>query len=301
MREVDQGLKTKFAKVLQICRTQLYRSATQQAKRDAADIETLVQAHNAEPFYGVARLAILLSWSERKTRRIRNLAGVTARRRKKKASSRLKPEILASSNLLKPYRRLRNPVHPEKGYTYDDMTDSKLKIWVQDFTYIWWRGRFYYLAATMQLATRQILGWNFGCYHTADLVYASLENALSTAASPPDIVHNDRGSEYMSKMHAKLCLENKIKMSASDPGSPTQNGFMESFFSSFKKELGSQFSKAQDLTELYEQIALWIYYYNHQRIHTALRMPPADYARTLQHAQQHATYFAPCGHKISCP
>jgi transposase InsO family protein len=40
-------------------------------------------------------------------------------------------------------------------------------------------------------------------------------------------------------------------------------------------------SRFKDLTELYEGIALTIYYYNHNRIHKALKMSPIAYATGL--------------------
>jgi len=39
------------------------------------------------------------------------------------------------------------------------------------------------------------------------------------------------------------------------------------------------------LSELYEGIALTIYYYNHKRIHTALKMSPVAYANLIENEQ----------------
>ena len=124
------------------------------------------------------------------------------------------------------------------------------------------------------------MGWSFGYYHTADLICNSLFDALEKHAGP-NILHNDRGSEYMSEKHHRLCELANIKMSASAPGSPWQNGFMESFFSTFKNEMRDEFCTANNPAELYEMIAQWVYYYNHERIHTALKMSPDEYARRL--------------------
>jgi len=61
--------------------------------------------------------------------------------------------------------------------------------------------------------------------------------------------------------------------------SPWQNGYQESFYSGFKLELGHP-EIYSDLGELYEAIAAQIYY-NHQRIHSALKCPPAVFAQRL--------------------
>lgn len=124
------------------------------------------------------------------------------------------------------------------------------------------------------------MGWSFGYYHTADLVCSSLYDALERHPGP-NILHNDRGSEYMSERHYRLCALAGVKMSASSPGSPWQNGFMESFFSTFKSEMRDKFHTANNPAELYEMIAEWVRYYNHERIHTALKMSPNDYAKKI--------------------
>lgn len=62
--------------------------------------------------------------------------------------------------------------------------------------------------------------------------------------------------------------------------SPWQNGYQESFYSGFKLELGHP-EIYPTLGELYEAIAAQIYYYNNQRIHSALKCSPAVFAQRL--------------------
>ena len=45
-------------------------------------------------------------------------------------------------------------------------------------------------------------------------------------------------------------------------------------------------SPKEGIEELYERIANWIYYYDHERTHTILLMPPAEYAKQLQPTSQ---------------
>jgi hypothetical protein len=56
--------------------------------------------------------------------------------------------------------------------------------------------------------------------------------------------------------------------------SPWQNGRQESFYQKFKFEL-EELNSYQSQGELIEAIAIQIHYYNHRRIHSALKMPPA--------------------------
>lgn len=151
--------------------------------------------------------------------------------------------------------------------------------WVQDFTHIWFMGMWVYVATVEDLKTRRIVGWSMGLRHDADLVHRAVLDALSKY-SPPPILHSDQGSEYLSYRLRDLCDKLEIELSCSDKASPWQNGFKERFYGTLKDELGPV-SRFADLTQFYEGLALTIYYYNHKRIHTALRMSPAAYAASL--------------------
>ena len=61
------------------------------------------------------------------------------------------------------------------------------------------------------------------------------------------------------------------------PGCPWENGYQESFHSQFKVDLGDP-NRFKTLGELVYTIYQTIYAYNHTRIHTALKMPPEQFA-----------------------
>lgn len=261
-------------------RTHYYRKATIQQERDSHAAAALRAVHEQHPFYGVARLALHLGWSEAKTRRIRTLAGIVIPAANKKHRYRrgTKPEIGAPANALHQYAQLKDVNRPQDGMDYSGMTRSGA--WVQDFTYIKFRGSWLYLAGVLDLETRQIVGWRLGSNHTSELTYLAVLDALSNYTAP-SILHSDQGSEYLSYRHRDLCAKMEMTLSASNKASPWQNGFMERWFGNFKTEIGN-ITKLKDIAELHEKIALRIYYYNTQRIHTALKMSPAAYAATLK-------------------
>lgn len=151
--------------------------------------------------------------------------------------------------------------------------------WVQDFTYIWFDRAWHYLAAVVDLKTRQILGWRLGLRHTSELTYSSLLDALSKHL-PPTILHSDQGPEYLSHKHELLCERLEITLSCSDKASPWQNAFMERVFGTLKEEL-PPLNHLQTLGELHEVVALTIHYYNTKRLHSAFKMSPAAYAASL--------------------
>lgn len=230
------------------------------------------------------RLALYLGWSENKTRRVRQLSGVTAARpHKKYRSYRGKSEIAAPGNHLHTYALFKDNARPQDGMDYSPMT-QEANAWAQDFTYLRIRSGLYYLALVMDLATREILSWKLGTNHSSSLTHIALIQALRSNPGP-SILHSDRGSEYLSERHATTCARFGIQLSASRPGSPWQNGYMERCIKSLKEELGP-LTNYQDVDELYVGIANAISYYNNDRIHLSLKMPPRAYARALRKPQK---------------
>lgn len=261
-------------------RTSLYVRPTVQANKDHQAMQELKTTHVQHPLYGVRRLALQLGWSENKTRRIRRLASVSAARPLKKYRSyQGKPEITAPDNHLHSYASFKDMGRPQDGMDYSPMA-LNANAWVQDFTYLRIRSGMFYLALVMDLTTREILSWKLGTNHSSSLTHIALIQALRTNPSPA-ILHSDRGSEYLSERHQDTCQRFEITLSASKPGKPWQNGFMERCIKSVKEELGP-LANYHDVDELYVGIANAIHYYNHNRIHTALKMSPSAYATSLK-------------------
>lgn len=194
-----------------------------------------------------------------------------------------KPEITAPSNHLHTYALFKDNARPQDGMDYTPMT-QEANAWAQDFTYLRIRSGLYYLALVMDVATREILSWKLGTNHSSSLTHIALIQALRTNPSP-SILHSDRGSEYLSERHQATCNRFGIQLSASKPGSPWQNGFMERCIKSIKEELGG-LATYQDIDELYVGVINAIAYYNNERIHTKLKMPPRAYARSLGRHQR---------------
>jgi len=255
------------------------RSA-KQASSDSRAVTELRAAHELHPFYGVDRLALHLGWNKKKVRRIRTLAGVVVQTptKKRRGHRSGQAEISAPLNILQRYAKFRNELRPQDGMDYRGMVDAHA--WAQDFTYLWFAGYMHYLAVVLDLKTRQVVGWRLGLRHSSELTHEALLDALSKHPSPA-ILHSDQGSEYLSYKHQELCDKMEIQLSASNKASPWQNGFMERWFGGFKREMGN-LAQHKDLSQLHEAIAMQIYYYNHTRIHSALKMSPAAYAASLK-------------------
>jgi len=269
--EVAPGWVRHFACWFEIDRSAGYRKPTQLKQRDEQEITKLKIVHKDHPAYGYRRLALALAWSPNKTRRLMRASGVVPLALCKKQFV-YNPQTAASDDTLP--EEVRSNLLKQRNVT----AQYPHHIWAEDFTYLKYKNKMYYLATVLDLCTRQIVGWALSAHHDTQLIQEALLDATSKH-QPPAILHNDQGSEYCSKRYYALCGSLEIELSFSAKGSPWQNGFQESFYREFKLELDTkQLNRFNDLGELAEAIARQLHYYNTSRIHTALRTNPAAYA-----------------------
>jgi len=127
------------------------------------------------------------------------------------------------------------------------------------------------------LFTRKIVGVSVYTNHSVQLTLSALMNALLSNPRP-SIFHSDNGSEYNAEVFTQVLEKVGTMISRSAPGCPWENGYQESFYDKFKVELGDP-SRFKTLGELVSEIYRVIYYYNQDRIHSALKMSPAEFAQ----------------------
>jgi transposase InsO family protein len=259
----DQRLpesKTSIARILGISRGALYYRPKLPAKDLLlkAEIEKVMIKHKA---YGHRRIALELKVNKKRVRRVMKAFGIKVKRQRKKP---FKPKDINQKASIIPNLVL--------GLTIN----APNQVWVTDFTYLPYFGRFVYLATVEDVFTRRVVGWAVANRHCKELVAYALLDAIERHPLPK-IVHSDQGSEYRSEDYLNLLKSLGIKPSMSQKASPWQNGYQESFYSGFKLELGHP-EIYPTLGELVEAIARQIHYYNHERIHTALKCPPETFA-----------------------
>lgn len=230
-----------------------------------AKIEETFKTH---PAYGHRRLALELKMNKKRILRIMHKFGLKPPRlwyRKKfltKANLAFKNQF---TNLLENIDLLK--------YNPGD-------IWSSDLTYIKFQGRFLYLAIIKDIVSGEIVAFNLSTRHDTGLVLKTLKEAFLKTNKPPKIFHSDRGSEYLSRECIIFLKKLGVWISVSDPGSPWQNGWSESFFSSFKTESGN-FNRFETLGELIEYVFGYLNYYNNDRIQIKLKMPPVKFKQKV--------------------
>ena len=232
------------------------------SKKDMNDLSVKYQIEKTflvHPAYGHRRLAFELKMNHKKILR-----------------------IMHKFRLKAPRLWYQKKFTTQSGYDYqdkytnllEDINLSKLTIgdvWSSDLTYIKHQGKFIYLVIIQDIISKEVVGFNLSFKHDSDLVIKTLKETVLKASHPPKIFHSDRGREYLSEDCIQFLERQGIKISVSDPGSPWQNGWSESFFSRFKTENGD-LNRFEDLGELIENVFGYLKYYNKLRIHTKIKM-----------------------------
>ncbi len=254
----SKGSKRTLAKKLGVSRSSLYYRSKLKV-RDQCLREEVLTALSEHPSYGHKRLAMHLSRNKKCILRVMKKFGIKPYRRRARRPQ--KPGDLGKNPL--------NIVNWAKALC----PLRRYILWASDFTYFWFHGRWWYLATVIDVFSREIVGFSFSGRHDKELVLGALQDALKNHPAPL-YLHSDQGSEYQSYAYFDLLKLHKIQASFSAKASPWQNGFQESFYSEFKKDLGDV-SRFETLGEFLEGISHQLHYYNHKRIHTALKGPPA--------------------------
>lgn len=154
------------------------------------------------------------------------------------------------------------------------------QVFVSDLTYLKSDNKNIYLATVEDIFTREIIAAEISDQHDSKLALKTIKQAVNSHRHP-EIFHTDQGSEFMAQIVTNYLENSQVKVSVSDKGAPWQNGYKESFFGRFKDENGD-LDRFETLGELVEEIFSYISYYNNLRIHTSLKMSPAQFKRRSQ-------------------
>jgi len=109
--------------------------------------------------------------------------------------------------------------------------------WVTDITYIRTYEGWLYLAAVMDLYSRQIVGWVTRATMTSDLVLqAQLAAVWKRKPEPGVMIHSDQGGQFTGDDWQSFLKSHHMVPSMSRRGNCHDNAVAESFFSALKKE-----------------------------------------------------------------
>jgi transposase InsO family protein len=141
---------------------------------------------------------------------------------------------------------------------------------VGDITYLPTAEGWLYLATTIDLFNREVIGHAMAEHMRADLVSDAIELAHRRGLIQPEaIFHSDRGSQYTSTQFRATLTRLRMRASMGRVGSCYDNAVAESFFASMKAEIGTKVWATR--AEARQAAFAYLTYYNHSRLHSTLQ------------------------------
>lgn len=145
------------------------------------------------------------------------------------------------------------------------------EVWVADITYVPTAQGWLFLAAVMDLYSRQILGWSLWENLEAGGAFQALARALVKRGHPRGVIHHsDRGIQYASAIYRAQLQRCGLLASMSRKANCYDNAAMEAFWSTLKREALEQsadWSKDRVRREVFQYIEA---IYNRKRLHSSL-------------------------------
>lgn len=185
-----------------------------------------------------------------------------------------------------PYRKRKKPLRG-LGVHIGAMSPIRPNaIWAMDFQFDETRdGRQLKLLNVQDIFTRECLAIHTERSITAEDVTSLLDQLVAERGAPA-YLRCDNGPEFAAFAIADWCRFNHTATTFIDPGSPWQNGHIESFNSRLRDEYlnGHLFDSLLEAQVLLED---WRQEYNHERLHSSLRyLTPVTFRQLWEHQHQ---------------
>ena len=143
-------------------------------------------------------------------------------------------------------------------------------VWTGDITYIPTDEGWLYLAAVIDLYSRQVVGWSMAPHMQTSLVTDALRMAWFRRHPGAGLIfHSDRGSQYCSHEFQAVLTGYCMQSSMSRKGNCWDNAPSESLWGSLKVDRlhGMRFETRR---QAMDEVIDWLTFYNHRRLHSTL-------------------------------
>ena len=253
--------KTSLNSALHLCgvtkRMWYYKTKRRKIPVNPETLHMIQQIQEERPFYGTRRIAAEMS---RRTGRPVNRKLISRIYKKMGWSRPARPKVPKAR--WKPVRA-NHPNH----------------IWETDITYVWCGqvDGWCYCFNVLDIFTRQWLAYRFSAKATAEVAVESLVEAVATAKPDCSVltIQCDNGSQYAGEKFRKATTRLGIRLTFIRIHTPEQNGHIESFHGTLKREYIWPHDFA-NYTEAEAAISEAFRDYNRARLHSALKYVPPD-------------------------
>ena len=157
-------------------------------------------------------------------------------------------------------------------------------LWASDITFVPTNEGWLYVSAVMSVKFRKIIGLSMKDQLTEELAATALKQAVTREKPSEGLIHHsDRGRQYASYGYQALLRRYGITPSMSRKGNCYDNAYMESFFSTLKRELvhGERYRTREEARlSIFEYVEV---FYNRTRKHSGLGYKsPEQYEKSLK-------------------
>ena len=249
-------------RILGLSRSGYWYRAGRRSSRQQELVKRIHALADEEPRYGYRRIAAVLKeegWNvgKRQVRRLRRMEGLRVPPTKKKVPRRGRSTGLPTK-----------ATHRNHVWTWDFIADATV------------RGGSLRTLSVLDECTRECHVLRADrALKSGDVI--DLVKGAIVEHGAPEFIRSDNGSEFIAKELQRWLAENKIKTIYIEPGSPWQNGFVESFHGRFRDECLNR-EQLWTLTEARVVIEDYRNKYNQKRPHSRLGyQSPARYAASL--------------------
>jgi len=225
-----------------------------QPDKDKMMGERLLTASQNVPRFGYRRMAAWLCLSDARVRRMWRTLGLNIPRKR--------PRRRRSGSDI----RLPGAIRPNAVWSYDFVHDQLVD------------GRALKMLCVIDEYTRECLAIEAGASLRSQDVILTLSRLMRLYGKPA-YIRSDNGAEFTAAKVMRWLRDQAVGPAFITPGSPWQNGFVESFNGKLRDELLNRewFRNRSEAKILIEQ---WRQFYNEQRPHSAHRyQPPASVRR----------------------
>ena len=211
------------------------------------ELRGMAECHNRWGFwmmyYRLRKLGY--SWNHKRVYRVYTAMKLNLRRKhKKRVPSRIKEPLI-------------QPLYPNMNWSMDFMHDGLIN------------GRKFRCFNVIDDFNREALNITIDSSITSRRVIKELE-ALIGWRGKPEQLRVDNGPEFIAQALQEWCERQGIKLLFIQKGKPAQNGYVERFNRSFREEVLDNYA-FDTLGEARALAQAWIWVYNHERPHSALR------------------------------
>ncbi|MFW5487528.1 MAG: IS3 family transposase [Desulfovibrio sp.] len=177
-----------------------------------------------------------------------------------------------------------NPPVAENHLSRQFLASAPNQKWASDITYIPTREGWLYLAVTLDMFSRRVVGWAMSERVDSHLACKALTMAVKSRSPKAGLLHHsDQGCQYTSELYRKALSQNGMVCSMSRRGNCWDNAVAETFFSKLKREWVN-WSRYQTRSEAKLDIFMFLEgFYNRKRRHAGIGYKsPVEYENIHQ-------------------